>query len=349
MRQSRYSPGRASPRFSGGWPVRVALLAMLVTTTRVWAQSSTDTPPTASAGECCKEVLFPLGGRIIALGQAIVADTAPDMAFANPAGILAVRKTTFLVQYRPLVGNGKLIGLNLIPRPFRFGTFALSYMLADLDTMTVYLGQEQPVDVGQIYTAAHILGATFATGLGAGVSGGVSYKLYAFVAPGANKGDTGGGSGVTQMIDAGLQYHPRRFHWLALGASVANAGVPLQVVNFEQADRTPTRTRFGATMEYLHFLQRDTTLSGTVSVQLESGGDNGSVPSVGTQVTLGHVISVRAGWVFAGDALTAGPESGAALGVGVALQRYTLDVARTLTTNPLETNQPFHVTFGMSF
>ena len=346
MRPSLYKAGCALLRFQGGWLLGATLLLVFCPAPAL-AQTASDSTPTSKAGECCAEMRYPLGGRNIALGQAVVADTAPDMATSNPAGLLGLHHADLLIHYRP-VPTGKVVGLSYVTRPYRFGTFALNYVLMAQDSMPVDIGQTQPMPVGSAAVQAHTVSAAFATNLGAGLSGGIAYKIFALVTTGA-EGSTGGGSGVTQMIDAGVQYHPRRYPWLALGAAVNNAGLPLQVVNYEQADRTPTRVRAGTTVEYLHFLQRDTALSGTFSVQLQSGGDAGTYAALGTQVTVGHVISLRGGWIFGGDVLVAGPgETGGALGVGIALQRFTLDVARTLTSEPLEPN-PFHITFGMSF
>ncbi len=349
MRPSLYNAGRALQR-SGGRPFGLALLLLLASAGAVCAQlASVDTTPKGPAGECCAEMRYPLGGRIIALGQAVVADTSADMVTINPAGLAGLHHAELLVHYRP-VPSGRVVGISYITRPYRFGTFGINYILMDQDTMPVDIGQGQSEVVGSMYEQAHTLSAAFATSLGSGFTGGVAYKIFVLVAPGADKGYTGGGSSaLTQMIDAGVQYHPPRYRWLALGAAVNNAGLPLQVVNFEQADRTPTRTRAGATVEYLHFLQRDTTVSGTVSVQYQMGGDLGSFTAVGTQLTLGNVISLRAGWIFGGDPLVVGPDqTGGSLGIGIALQRFTLDVARTLTSEPLEPN-PFHITFRMSF
>src|SRR5512142_749809 len=127
MRPSLYSASRAVLRLQGGWLIGAALLLVLGTAGPARAQTA-DSTPTSRAGECCAEMRYPLGGRNIALGQAVVADTAPDMASSNPAGLLGLHHAELLVHYRP-VPTGKVIGLTYVTRPYRFGTFAVNYVL----------------------------------------------------------------------------------------------------------------------------------------------------------------------------------------------------------------------------
>lgn len=343
MRRSLSERRCAGWRFGGGRCLGTALLLVLPLTAR--AQTPQDTVAATPAEECCTELLMPLGARIVALGGAVVADTAADMLLTNPAGISGLHRAALVVHYRQLPADAQLLGLAFVMRPMKFGSFAVAYTLTDEGEMpgTGKLGES----TGNFFTQVHVLGATFATSLVSNLTGGLTYKVVARMTPCGSECQGGEPSGTTQMIDAGLQYRPRWTRGLSLGASVTNAGLPLQLVNYEQADGPPTRERIGATYEFLHLFQRDRTNTATLAAQVERGGPEGIVPGVGLQLTLGDAVSIRGGW-RPGDSTTGGVDAGVALGVGLKFQRFAISVARALAT-PQLLSSPFQVTFEMGF
>ncbi len=347
MRPSPSRPGCAAQRRIGGWCLGAALLCLLPSA-GAHAQSAGDSAAAVSHEECCKEALFPLGGRIVALGRAVVADTAPDAVLYNPAGLVGLRHASLQVHYRKLVADAQVLGVSYVTAPHSFGTFALSYTLMDMGSITLTPEDPNAPPSGESFYQAHQIAATFATALGAGVSTGITYKVFIINSP-CPGCQTGGASGATQLIDVGLQFHPRRVRGLGFGAALTNAGIPLQIVNYEQSDPPPVRTRVGATFEFLHLFQRDSTLTGTISAELDGGGSDGLLPAVGAQVTVGDVISVRTGWHAEGASAVGSIDSGVTLGVGLKLQRFTISVARALVPAALDSDSPFQVTFGMSF
>ncbi len=338
MRPSLSRAGRAAQRRSGGWCLGAALLCLFVPAAGR-AQQSGDTAG-APQEECCTELLYPLGGRIVALGRAVVADTAPDAVLFNPAGLVGLHRAALEIHYRKLIADAQLLGVSYVTRPFSFGTFALSYTLGDQGTIPTTDSTQNPT--GETFRQVHELAATFATALGAGVSTGITYRV--FVAT-----ETKGATGATQLIDFGVQYHPRFVRGLGLGAALANAGLPLQVVNFEQSDRTPVRVRTGATYHFPRLLQHDTTVTGTLSAEVDAGGADGLVPAVGAEVAVGDAIAIRAGWRSAGATPQGSLDTGVTLGIGLKLNRFTVSVGRALTPAQGDTDSPFQVTFGMSF
>ncbi len=300
-----------------------------------------------TAQECCVALSYPLSARILAQGGAVVADTAADMVLANPAGLVGLHRAELMVHYQKLPADVQLLGLSYATRPFRFGTFALAYTLVDYGDFQGTDVQGNPT--GVFYSQVHVVAATFATTLVKGLSGGVTYRAFIWVTPASAAAETGGASGATQLLDAGLQYRPAPVRSLALGIAVTNAGLPLQVVNYEQSDQPPTRVRVGARYELLHLFQTDSTLTGSLSGQVELGGQGGTVPAFGAEVTVGGVVAMRVGWR---RPLVSGfdPQGGTALGIGLHIQRYSLDVARSLSANPLQVgSSPFNVSFGVSF
>jgi len=349
MRPSLSSSRRAQPRLSGGWCFGIALLGVLLPAALLGQGT---TPPadttTTTSEECCKPLLLPLGGRVVALGRAVVADTSADAPLSNPAGLVGLHKAELLVHYRKLPLDESILGISFVTRPLSFGTFALSYTLVDFGSQDLTDQNGNPV--GTSFTQMHAISATFATRIGAGLAAGLTYRVYVENTPCGTTCETGGGSGATQLVDVGLQWHPPRLKGFGAGIALANAGIPLQIVNFEQADKPPVRTRLGASMEILHLLQPDTTLKGTLFTQLENGGADGLVPSIGGELTVGNVVSLRAGWRGSGSGgpLTA-LDSGLALGVGLKLDRFDLSLARVVTTSTLASDSPFQITFGIGF
>jgi len=348
MRPSLSRSRRAKPRFPGGWCLGAALLYVLLYARGVAGQTPDSTGAVTSVEECCKELLLPLGGRIVALGRAVVADTAPDAALYNPAGLVGLHHAELMVHYRKLIADVQMLGLSFVTAPRKFGTFALSYTLVDEGSIPITGTDPNAPELGLTFSQIHELGATFATAVGAGVSAGITYRVFVANTP-CTGCVTGGASGATQLIDLGVQYHPRRLPGLSFGAALVNAGLPLQIVNYEQSDRPPVRERVGATFEFLRLVQHDSTLTGTVSAQVDAGGDDGVVPAVGAQVTVGDVVSIRGGWRSAGNSPIGSIDSGATLGVGLKLQRFTVSVARALVPAAGDSDSPFQITFGMSF
>lgn len=351
MRPSLSSTRRAQPRQTGGWCFGVALLGVFLPA--VLAGQSTAPPgvdsSAVSSEECCKNLQLPLGARLVGLGRAVVADTAPDATLSNPAGLVGLHRAEFLVHYRKLPSDQQILGLSFVSRPFSFGTFALTYVL--VDGGSVDLANQSGDVTGISFSQFHSLTGTFATRLAPGISAGLSYRLYIENTPcSATTCETGGGTGATQLIDVGVQWHPRWAKGFGAGAALVNAGIPLQIVNYEQSDKPPLRARVGAAMEVLHLLQRDTTLKGTLFLQLESGGPDRLVPSVGAELIVGGVVAVRAGWRSPGGAPdTPSLDSGAALGVGLKLDRFDLSVSRVVSASTLESDSPFQITFGIGF
>jgi hypothetical protein len=140
------------------------------------------------------------------------------------------------------------------------------------------------------------------------------------------------------------------------------AGLPLQVINAEQKDPTPTRVRFGAAYEFV--LTRDSPvslwLSGDMVARLASfdagtatdsvrGRASGWAPAfnVGAELGFDQTIFVRAGYAMSGDGLAAG---GGGIGIGIRLGRFMGAVGQSFGTTPLgQEGEPFQFSFGITF
>ncbi|HET9984521.1 MAG TPA: hypothetical protein VFQ38_13065, partial [Longimicrobiales bacterium] len=327
----------ARPRW---WLVTLGLpvLSALTPTRHAAAQQSDGR---VSASECCIHVLLPTAARAVALGQAVVADTAPDAFFYNPAGLSRLTARRVEVYHTPLPDQSQIDAISLLLRPWGVGTLGLTYELLDFGSQERTDPQNNPT--GELFDQGHLLAATFAAELAAGLSGGLTYKLFIEHAS-CGQGCDAGVSGSTAMVDVGLQFRPRRLSWLAAGASIAHAGLPLQIVNKEQADPTPVRVRAGASVQALHFARADSMLALWLSGQVEGSGIDARDPvlALGAELSVGEVMRVRTG--YRGGT---GGGSGLALGVGFSVDRFVLDVGKVVTTTDLAPEGAFYVSLGI--
>jgi hypothetical protein len=240
------------------------------------------------------------------------------------------------------------MALSLLFSRNRLGTFGISYELVDYGTPIPVTGEDPNAPVaGELAIQEHVIGATFATGLAGGVSGGITYKVFMRVSSGSSGSCADTPGGTTQLVDLGLQYRPRWSRSVAVGGALMNAGLPLQVCNAPQADPTPLRGRFGGAYEVLHHFRPDTTLALWVDGQLEVGGPAGTpvVGSVGVQLSVGDAVFIRAG--YRGGL---GFDTGPAIGVGLKYERVSISIAKAFPTGTLDAElDPFHVSFGLRF
>lgn len=300
----------------------------------------------APAPECCLSLLLPLGGRALALGNALSARTSPDAVYLNPAGLAGLRGSQFAVQ-RASSFAGDLTGLSVFFVAPAVGTLGLSYRLLDQGTQEIR--DENDMLLGEFTVREHALLASFATELVAGLSAGVNYKLY-HLAPGCSGGICGqeDGSGTTHGIDLGVRFAPRRLPALRVGASVLNLGFRLQVINQQQADRFPTRLRVGAAYDLLAHVPVDSALALWASVEVARtlGADPPrTLPAFGLELSFRDAAFVRAGHVSG-----TGDEGWTALGIGLKYDRFSVAVAMPFGQGVLDSGEdPFHITFGVAF
>ncbi|MGH7505784.1 MAG: PorV/PorQ family protein [Longimicrobiales bacterium] len=292
---------------------------------------------------CCVQLLAAIGARALALGDAVVARTGPGSLFGNPAALADVEDDQFVV-HTSTTAAARSNTFSLLIHSEIVGTIGVSYLLVDL-------GEIQATDAqgnvtGEIGLLEHALTATYATRVGRGLRAGLSYQLF------QRRQDCRGFCNVesyaatTHLVDAGLQYTPAFLSRLELGASLLHLGFPLQVKNAPQAAPTPTRLRLGAAHEVLQHVQPDSALQVWLSADLITAvGDLGDATlNVGAEMSLDDRFFV---WLGYGSG--AGVLGGPALGVGLELDRFSVGVARSFVSSPIEGSDPFQVTFGIRF
>ena len=92
------------------------------------------------AGECCVNLLKPIGARALSLGNAVVARVSPDGLFTNPALLGPISEDEFLIHN----ANTSFVDSNTFTLLIstEVGTFALSYRLNDLGETEVTEGPQ---------------------------------------------------------------------------------------------------------------------------------------------------------------------------------------------------------------
>jgi hypothetical protein len=293
--------------------------------------------------ECCLTLTYTVGARALALGQAITARTDASAYFVNPALLGGLVDDEFLIHNAP-TSIDKATTFTLIITSAVAGNFALGYRLIDLGEQEALNGPGQPV--GTLSTIEHVLTASYATHVSAGLSAGVSYELYQSRAICQGFCATGNLISTTHAIALGLQFRPSPLPALDLGASLIHLGFPLQAINAEQADPTPARVRIGVAYEILHHFQADSTTHLHLSADLVDRwrGPGDVELDVGAELSFQRTIFLRAG--YAGGA---GLSSGGAVGVGVNYDRFDVGVATSFVSTAADESPPYQITFGIRF
>jgi hypothetical protein len=179
-----------------------------------------------------------------------------------------------------------------------------------------------------------------------GVNAGLSYKLFQFRQDCSGMCGTPGFAATTHAVDIGVQYHPTVWPSLQLGASIVNLGLPLQVINAEQASPMPMRIRAGAGYELMHHFSTDSTTALWATLDLSGSLREGTeqVLNTGFELILDRTIFVRTGY-----STGSGRSSGAAVGIGLRYERFDIGIAKTFIASGSGDQDAFQVTFGISF
>ena len=305
------------------------------------AQDSDDPVP---AGECCLQVHIPIGARTVSMGQALTIRAGREAAFMNPASLTDISDDGLAIHRSTMVPEVQLTTFSLFIHSQVAGVFAFTYRFIDF-------GESELTDdfgnvIGRASEIDQLLIASYATRISHGLSGGMSFKFYDF--RDRCTGSCGGESfaGNTYMFDAGLQWQASS-DFLVIGASVMNVGPPLQIKNAAQSDPTPVRLRVGAAYEVGHRLQKDSTIAVWVQGGVVQPVRDTGTPSInlGVEISLNETVFLRAGHASDPDGVT----GGAGIGVGLRYQRYDLGVAKKFASSLLETGDPVHISFGVTF
>lgn len=272
-------------------------------------------------------LLFPVGGRASALGQAAAADAgSSEAAFWNPAG-LAVMEHGEVAAHHAATFVSNNTALSVMFKPSTGSTVGISAYLVDFGSQEV-VPPGGPV-TGKFSPKNVELLASYATTLAEPLTFGVNYKLIQF------RQDCSGDCGVfpdvvgtTHGFDVGMQLgiggttKPLRF-----GVALRHMGFKLQLEDREQADPLPTRWQAG--FAYHMILPPPAPeaepLDVRVLVDLQDDWDSVDSPDarVGVELGYGDFIMLRTGYAF-----LVGEARGPSVGLGLRLGRVALDFSR---------------------
>lgn len=286
-------------------------------------------------------LLFPVGAKGTALGQAATADGGSTEAlFWNPAGLESIRRSEGALHYynRGIFGTGTALTVALPSAGL--GTFAFSAYLVDFGEDEVRPGPGQPT--GKILSRNVSLNAAFATSVAFGISAGIAYKLIQFRVD--CSGDCASfptAVGTTHAVDIGLQYALDNKP-ISIGLAVRHLGFKLQVNNQAQADPLPTRVAIGVMAQVVRPDSGadglDVRVLGDLLTPLGSNGGD-PTPVFGIDAGVRDVVRLRAGYAF-----VEGQSGGPSIGLGLHVGRVSVDIGRTFQGgSDLGEQEPMHL------
>ena len=285
-------------------------------------------------------LLFPVGARATALGQAAAADGGrTEAAFWNPAGLGYMERSEVAVHFaRTFVSdNTALTGYFTVSG---LGVFGLSAYLVDFGSQDVVTGPGVPV--GRISPKNIQLLASFATPIVSRLYLGLNYKLIQLRQDCSGQcGDFPDVSGTTHAIDVGAQYTIGSGDKLRLGFVIRHAGFDLQLENEEQADPLPTRVQLGVVYKVLLPELQGTDQRFDVRMVADVDDQWGQYDSpelrLGLDAGLGQLVRFRGGYAFL-DSESRGPS----VGVGLRVGRISVDMARVFFVTS-SFDEPLHI------
>lgn len=277
-------------------------------------------------GEGAPDLLYPVGARAVAMGQATVADgPAAGALWWNPALIAtaSIRQVGFDYA-KPLEFVSDNI-LNAVVPIRGVGSVALSARYIDL-------GQQEATDdqtgevTGLLSVRTTMVGATFGAPIGP-VAVGLSFRLYRQGYDCSGECRPGVESANTSTLDAGARYATHLGgHALSIGAAVRNLGRALQVKDAPQADPLPGRIDIGmAVQPAIRGLHADYQVRVAASV-VGRLGEFAPGYRIGSELDVRQAFQLRGGYVIDGPT-----GSGPSFGVGVRTGRLQIDVTRFMS------------------
>lgn len=323
--------------------VRLVLLALLALTPGP-ALRAQEIGDDAGAAEGALFLLLPVGAHGVGLGRAMTALSSEEAAFWNPAG-LAQQTSRRAMVYRGSQLAGDATAVNVLLPWNRVGTFGVSYLLLDIGDQV--LRDEFGDNLGRISVRNHAGILSYAASFPGRIYAGVNMKLVQFRIACRGQCPDLDTTSSAYALDAGIQAEPFSRIPLRFGWMIAHAGTEFQVINEEQSDPLPTRIRFAVAYDLLRRLESE-SLALWATLETEDRARDPGSPSLyaGLNLSAADLFHVRTGYV--GGKLD--QTNGAAVGVGFRIDRFDLNLAKSLTRSAVTgASEPLHVTFGVTF
>lgn len=296
-------------------------------------------------GEEALFLLLPVGAKGVGLGRAMTALASEEGAFWNPAG-LADETERRVMLYRGDQLAGEATAISVLFPWSRIGTFGLSYMLLDVGDQD--LRNEFGDVLGSFSIRNHLAVGSYATSFPGGISAGVNMKLVQFRVACRGQCPDLETTSSAYALDIGVQAEPFSDIPLRFGWMLAHAGTEFQVADEEQSDPLPTRLRLATAYEVLNRFVETVPMELWLTVEGEERARSPGSPSIylGLDYSAADLLQVRAGYVSG----TIDQTNGASVGVGFSLDRFELNLAKSLTRSMVTgETEPLHVTLAVSF
>lgn len=273
------------------------------------------------------QFLLPIGARSLGSGEAVVAGgVGSDAIMWNPALIArGPREFAFNLAQQANGISATDANVSVVWPVPHVGAFAVTvrYMV-EQDQESV---DRSGIQIGTFALNDIIAGATFAAPFGNRFAAGFTLK---FLQQGANctgSCDLPAFPPRTAGIDAGVQYFLMKDSSIVIGASLLNAGLPLQVNDSPQADPLPTRADIGVSIipKFSNAPKELGTRLEADVVKRASGGGPGY--RFGGELSWQNQYVARVGYELYGLSGSSGPT----VGVGLSTSKLKIDFAQMLT------------------
>jgi hypothetical protein len=267
-------------------------------------------------------LLLPVGARAIGMGQAVAAEQGgSESVWWNPSGLAkSARREAAIHHSETFIATGDAISV-VVPSAL-IGVLSASVNILNFGEQEV---TDETGTQGTLLPRNFVYAASYATTLGRRFRAGVTYKLIQL------RFDCSGGcagvprsSALTSALDLGAQADVGGRLPFAFGIAVRNMGIPLQVLDTEQADRLPTRLQTGVALPVAVLASRRDTTVVRVAADLVTDLDfERPALRFGADIGWQRRVHLRAGYVFR-EAESAGPS----LGLGLVAGSLVVDLAR---------------------
>jgi hypothetical protein len=271
----------------------------------------------------------PVGARVVGIGRAAVSIRGELQATPwNPAVLAGITSVEPLASHYDGPLDFRFNYLGVAFRAGGAGVFSIAANVQSFGEITISDGPGTPL--GTVTPGNLVLSLSFGREIFPRLAFGVTGKWIRSELSSELNGDT-------YAFDAGLTWRPWRRAPLDLGASLINLGPDLHVGSEADADGSPlpSRLRLGASYRPIeHLASPDGRVGLLLAVDLEHATRDLGTGSqfVGAEVEIEKVLFLRAGYIAETLIET---NTGATVGVGLAVGSVRFDLARELGVNQL--------------
>jgi hypothetical protein len=281
-------------------------------------------------------LLVPVGARLVGTGGAGVADPGSTTSpFINPAAFMRLTRPQASLDYGQDAQTNRFVATVTFPSRVlgTVGAGAYVYNPGPQD-LTDDFGNV----VGRLFIRDVAYAATYGVDFGRRLGIGLTYKYVQYRFDCTGECTLPSKRPGTGAVDFGAQYEVTRDSSLVLGVAVRNLGLRLQIKDRAQSDPLPTHLAVGAAWDvpdverYVPDASLRVLVEGTRGLGVRLDGTY----HVGAEAVYRKSVSLRAGYSRTAGSGYGGP----AIGFGFARSRFSLDVARQVTSSGLLADKP---------